>query len=92
MSGLLLFNGGNKKVSDKEIAKFTRDIKKMDDNQKDKLIEYIDGGFNPADNSVVIVPGKSNNDVKELLKGVSDDELKDFQQQTEDIEEVLMTN
>ena len=91
MAGFLIFNDNNKEPGGKVMAKFTRDVKKMDDSQKDKLIEYIDGGLNPADNSVVIASGKSN-DVKELLKGISDDELKDFQQQTEDIEDVLMVN
>jgi hypothetical protein len=39
-----------------------------------------------------INPDNKSNEVKDLLKGISDEELKDFQEQTEDIEDVLMTN
>lgn len=90
MAGFLYFNG-SKEPGGKALANFTRDVKKLNENQKETLIQFIDGGLNSNQNLVAVNTGKQN-DVKELLQGVSDEELKNFQEQTEDIEDVLMTN
>lgn len=90
LAGFLYF-GEEKTPGGKALAKFTRDVKKMDETQKDHLIDFIDAGMNGNETAQVNTDTKSN-EVKDLLQGVSDEELKDFQQQTEDIQEVLMTN
>lgn len=82
----------NEKVpGGKALAKFTRDIKKLDDTQKDNLINFIDAGMN-GDETAQINTDNKMEEVKNLLQGVSSEELKDFQEQTEDIQDVLMTN
>jgi len=91
LAGLLIFDKEAKPAGGKALAKFTRDIKKMDDRQKDKLIDFIDGALNEDDGMVAASPGRKN-EVKELLQGISAEELNDFQQQTDDIEDVLMIN
>ena len=89
MTGFLLLSGSSKEPGGVALAKLARDVKKMDDTQKDNLIEYIGGDLNQA--YVTISPEKSN-EVKDLLQGISEQELKYFQEQTEDIQDVLTTN
>lgn len=95
VTGILVISGFfvfNKKAVDKApLAKFTRDVKKMDDAQKDDLIDFIDAGLTGKEQVKAPVEGKSK-EIRELLKDVSDDELKDIQQQSEDIGDVIMTN
>jgi len=90
-TGLLFLGGGEKEPGGKALAKFTRDVKKMDDTQKDNLMDFIDAGMNGDETAQVSTDNKSA-EVKNLLQGISDDELKDFQEQTEDLGDVLMTN
>ena len=90
-TGLLFFGGGEKEPGGKALAKFTRDVKKMDDTQKDNLIEFIDAGINGKETAQESIDTKTD-EIKNLLQGVSDAELKDFQEQTEDVQDVLMTN
>jgi len=90
-TGLLFFGGGEKEPGGKALAKFTRDVKKMNDTQKENLIDFIDAGMNGEENVQISIDNKSD-EVKNLLQGISDDELKDFQEQTEDVQNVLMTN
>ncbi len=90
-TGLLFLGGGEKEPGGKALAKFTRDVKKMDDTQKDNLIDFIDAGMNGDETAQVSTDNKSD-EVKNLLQGISADELKDFQEQTEDVQDVLMTN
>lgn len=92
MAGFLYFNNNSDNASGvKVMAKFTRDVKKMDETQKDDLIDFIDAGMNGNETADVNTEIKSK-EVKKLLQDISDEELKDFQEQTEDIEDVLMTN
>ena len=42
--------------------------------------------------TVQVKPDNKSKEMQQLLQDVSEEELKDFQEQTEDIEEVLMTN
>ncbi len=90
-TGLLFLGGGEKEPGGKALAKFTNDVKKMDDTQKDNLIDFIDAGMNGDETAQVSTDNKSA-EVKNLLQGISDDELKDFQEQTEDIQDVLIPN
>lgn len=90
MAGLFYFD--SKKLSGgRTLAKFTRDVKKMDETQKENLIDFIDAGMT-GDETVQVNPGSKTDEIKDLLKGVSEEELKDFQEQTEDLEGVLITD
>ncbi|MEO7982608.1 MAG: hypothetical protein ABI688_00875 [Bacteroidota bacterium] len=91
MSGFMFLGRGEKEPGGKALAKFTRDIKKMDDTQKDKLIDFIDAGMN-GNETAQVKTGPKTDEIKTLLQGVSDEELKDFQEQTEDVQDILMTN
>ena len=87
IAGFAYLNNKGKTQSGESLAWLKKDLKKMNETDKDNLIEYLDGGVMAQIN----VDSKSQ-EVKELLKDVSDQELKDFQQQTEDVQDVLMTN
>ncbi len=92
LGAVLYISGINpKEPGGQALAKFTQDVKKLNDTQKNNLIEYIDGGLTPNQDMAIMTP-ENTTDIKELLKGVSDKELKDFQEQTEGMEDVLMTN
>ncbi len=96
ITGIIFLAGfsyfSNEKVpGGKALAKFTRDIKKLDDTQKDNLINFIDAGLK-GDETAQINTDNKKEEVKDLLQGVSAEELKDFEEQTEDIQDVLMTN
>ena len=90
MAGFLYF-GGEKEPGGKVLAKFTRDVKKMNDIQQADLIEFIDAGMTGDETAQLSTDNKSD-EVKNLLKDISDEELKDFQEQTEDIQDIMMTN
>jgi hypothetical protein len=90
ISGFMYFSS-DKAIPEKGLATFTKEVKKLDEVQKESLIEFIDGGLNTKQDLVL-----NNNDkpieIKNLLQGVSEEELINFQEQSEDIEEVLMLN
>ena len=90
LAGFLYFDG-EKEPGGKILAKFTRDVKKMDETQKDKLMDFIDNDLYVEDVAQVNTDSKSD-EVKTLLQDISDEELKDFQEQTEDIQDILMTD
>ncbi|HEY0433731.1 MAG TPA: hypothetical protein VGC95_07660 [Chitinophagaceae bacterium] len=91
--GLLVYN--NNSHSDpagKTLARFEKEVKKIDDPKKtDSLIEMIDPGLNQQ--SLATNKGSlKTEDVQQLLQDVSTDELKDFNEQSKDIEDLMMTN
>jgi hypothetical protein len=88
MAGLMVYNS---KDTRDPIAKFTRDVKKIDDvKSTESLIDFVDAGLNEKD--VVSKKSVRTDDVQQLLKDVSIDELRDFNEQSKDIEDVMMTN
>ena len=89
MAGFLFLGTVEKEPGGKALAKFSRDVNKMDETQKKDLMDFID--MNSTETAQVDIDNKTK-EVKNLLKGISDEELKDFEEQTEDIEDVLMTN
>jgi hypothetical protein len=91
MAGFLYFGGETKEPGGTALAKFTRDVKKMNDIQKDDLIDFIDAGMS-GNETVQVDNDKKSDEVKNLLQGISEEELKDFKEQSEDLEDVLMTN
>lgn len=74
----------------KVFAKVTKDIKKMNEVQKDNLLDFIEAGLNG--NESVTVSADTKSEIRSLIQGVPENELKDFEEQTEDIQDVLMTN
>jgi hypothetical protein len=89
LTGFYIFNG---RITDKApMAKFSRDVKKMDDAQKDNLIDFIDAGLTGKEQAKNNADIKTN-EIRDLLHDIPESELKDFQEQTEDINDVLMTN
>ncbi len=93
LTGFIFFgkSDNEKEAGGLALANFTREIQKMDDMQKDNLMDFIDAGMSGNETAQLNTDSRLN-EVKELLKGVSDKELKEFQEQSEDIEDVLMTN
>ncbi len=89
LSGILFFN--KRSGSDKPIAQVVDMLKNIPEVQQDTMIEkFIDPGLNQS--TVSVSHKGSKDEIKELLKGIPDDELKDFQQQTDDIQDIMMTN
>lgn len=93
MAGLIAFNYNNNKDSaGKTLAKFEKEVKKINDvKSTDTLIDFMDTGLNEkelASNQKSI----KTDDVQQLLKDISIDELKDFNEESKDIEDVMMTN
>jgi hypothetical protein len=92
LAGFLIFgNNGNGEPGSKIMAKISRDIKKMNTEQQDDLIDFIDAGMNGKETAQEKNTNKSA-EIQDLLKGISDEELLDFQQQSEDIQAVLLVN
>jgi len=92
MAGLIAFNNNNKDSGDKTLAKFEKEVKKINDvKSTDTLIDFMDAGLNErelASNQKSI----KTDDVQQLLKDISIDELKDFNEESKDIEDVMMAN
>jgi hypothetical protein len=92
MAGLIAFNNNNKDSGGKTLAKFEKEVKKINDvKSTDTLIDFMDAGLNErelASNQKSI----KTDDVQQLLKDISIDELKDFNEESKDIEDVMMTN
>jgi hypothetical protein len=94
ITGLMVYNN-NKQTSTAAttpLAKFEKEVKKIDDvKSTDNLIEFMDAGLNEKE----LASNHNTNatdDVQRLLKDVSTDELKEFSEQSKDIEDVMMTN
>jgi hypothetical protein len=89
ISGLLMFN--TKEKTAVILGKVEKDVKNMDETQKDNLADFIDAGMNGKETAQVNNAAKTS-EIKSLLQGISEEELKAFEQQTEDLGEVLMTD
>lgn len=90
MAGFLLIKGNGEPGSGgKALANVSKDVKKLNDAQKAELIDFLD--INGTETAQISADNKSK-EVQQLLSDLSDEELRDFQQQSEDVEDVLMTN
>jgi len=91
-AGLVSYRTTNKSSAGKTLAKFEKEVKKIDDvKSAESLIDFMDAGLNEkelASNPKTV----KTDDVQQLLKDVSNDELKDFTDESKDIEDVMMTN
>lgn len=85
-----IYMSGRTESGKKALAKVERIVKKMDDAEKDKLMDFIDAGLSGHETAQVSPDNKLT--IKELLQDVSEEELMDLQEQTEDIGDILMTN
>jgi len=91
MAGFIAFNNSNRD-SDRTLAKFEKEVKKINDvKSTNTLIDFMDAGLNERELASSKKSIKTD-DVQQLLKDVSIDELKDFNEESKDIEDVMMTN
>lgn len=96
VGALMIYNGTNSKRSDSAgnapLAKFEKEVKKIDDvKSTEKLIDFMDAGLNEKELATNHKTMKTE-DVQQLLKDVSTEELSEFSEQSKDIEDVMMTN
>lgn len=92
LAGLMVYNNNHKDAAGNTMAKFEKEVKKIDDvKQTESLIDLMNDGLNQEDLASNTKPVKTD-DIQRLLKDVSTDELKDFDDQSKDIEDVMMTN
>jgi hypothetical protein len=86
-----IFISNRPKGAEKVMVQVKKDVKKMDVAQQDNLIDFLDAGMTGDETAQVDNDAKTA-EIKTLLEGISEQELKDFQEQTEDLEEVLTTD
>lgn len=92
IAGLISYRDTNDNSAGKTLAKFEKEVKKIDDvKSTESLIDFMDAGLNEKELAKNTTPIKTD-DVQQLLKDVSTDELKDFSDESKDIEDVMMTN
>jgi len=91
-AGLIQFNNHKKDSAGKTLAKFEKEVKKINDvKSTENLIDFMDAGLNEKE----LASSQKNiktDDVQQLLKDVPIDELKDFNEESRAIEDVMMTN
>lgn len=94
MAGLFFVDSGAKKESgETALARVTKDVKKLNEVQKDELIDFLDAGLDGNETARLDNDNKNKlKEIQQLLQDVPEEDLRDFREQTEDIEEVLMTN
>ena len=92
IAGFTIINSESQKAEGSKVfAKVSKDINKLNDTQQNDLIDFLDAGMNGTETAKVKTDNRSK-EIQQLLQDIPEDELKNFQEQTEDIEEVLMTN
>jgi len=92
-TGLIALNNNKSKDSaGKTLAKFEKEVKKINDvKSTENLIDFMDAGLNEKELAKSQKSIKTD-DVQQLLKDVSIEELRDFNEESKDIEDVMMTN
>ncbi len=92
LAGINIYNNRTNSSTANALIKFENDVKKIQDvNQTETLIDFMNAGLNEKE---LATNDKVSNigDVQQLLVDVPADELKDFTDQSKDIEDVMMTN
>ncbi len=90
--GVMTFDNRHKDSAGKTLAKFEKEVKKINDvKSTENLIDFMDAGLNEKELASTSRSIKTD-DIQVLLKDVSIDELKDFSEESKDIEDVMMTN
>jgi hypothetical protein len=90
LAGFLAFNNNTKVPGSKAIAAIKKDLKKMNESQKEVVLDFINAGLNTEETAKNT--DKENKEVQQLLQDIPEDELKDFNDQSEDLQDVLLTN
>jgi hypothetical protein len=92
LAGFLIYNNNHKGAADQTLARFEKEVKKIDDVKRtETLIDFMDAGLNQEE----LATNRKNiktDDVQKLLQDIPIDELKAFNEQSRDIEDVMMTN
>ena len=95
LAAFLIYNNNAKdaaNAANRTLAKFEKEVKKINDVKRtDTLIDFMDAGLNQeelATNQKTI----KIDDVQKLLQDIPIDELRDFNQESKDIEDVMLTN
>ncbi len=92
LTGFFVYKNNHTDAAGRTIANLQKDVKKIDDVKKtDSLLDFMEDGLNQkeiASNQNVV----KVDDVQKLLQDVSTDELKDFSDQSKDIEDLMMIN
>ena len=92
MAGLIQFNNRNGDSAGKSLANFEKEVKKINDvKSTENLIDFMDSGLNEKELASSPKSIKTD-DVQQLLKDIPIDELKDFNDESKAIEDVMMTN
>lgn len=92
LAGFFVYNNSQRNRAEKTFAKFEKELKKIDDVKKtESLIEFMDAGVNEKELASNYRKIKTE-DVQQLLQDIPMDELKDFNEQSKAIEDVMMTN
>jgi gas vesicle protein len=73
----------------KIIANVKKEYKKMDESGKEKVADFIDAGL--IGDEYADLSQTKEQEIKELVKDISEEELKAFQQTSEDMEDILLT-
>jgi hypothetical protein len=90
--GVFMISTNNKNAGDRSLAKIEQEVKKIDDVKRTQtLIDFMDAGLNQEDLATNHRTMKTD-DVQKLLQDIPIDELKDFSEESKDIEDVMMTN
>jgi hypothetical protein len=88
----MISTNNNKNAADRTLARFEKEVKKIDDVKRtDTLIDFMDAGLNQQELATNHKKVKTD-DVQKLLQDIPIDELKDFNEESKDIEDVMMTN
>ena len=92
LTGVTVLRNNHKDPAGKTLAKFEKEVKNINDvKSTENLIDYMDAGLNEKELASAQKSVRTD-DVQQLLKDVPIDELKDFNDESKDIEDVMMTN
>lgn len=91
-TGVIALRNKHRDPAGKTLAKFEKEVKKINDvKSTENLIDFMDAGLNEKELASSQKSIKTD-DVQQLLKDVPIDELKDFNEESKAIEDVMMTN
>jgi hypothetical protein len=92
LTGFFVYKNNHTDAAGRTLAKLQKDVKKIDDVKKtDSLIDFMEDGLNQKEIASNQTVAKVD-DVQKLLQDVPTDELKDFNEQSKDIEDLMMIN
>lgn len=92
-TGWLIYKNNHKSPAERDIANVKKDIKKIDDvKQLDNLADLMNAGLNEKEVASTTTNALKSHDVENLLKDVSAEDLKEFSEESKDIQDVMMTN